>query len=179
MPWILSLLTFPMARSVEWLRVIHAGPKQTNQETFPRNLKLGPKDSSSLTFKVYLHENHARLQSSTSISLGLWEGYLIFRIFDLQDVSDAVGLELRIFLTSIPSESGGFPGGSSGKESACQCRRHRFGPWFQKIPWRRKWQPIPVFLLGNPMDRGAWCVIVHRLMKSLTWLRWQRMHQYI
>ena len=23
-------------------------------------------------------------------------------------------------------------------------------------PWRREWQPIPVFLLGNPMDRGAW-----------------------
>ena len=30
-----------------------------------------------------------------------------------------------------------------------QCRRHRrheFHPWVGKIPWRRKWQPIPVFL---------------------------------
>ena len=38
----------------------------------------------------------------------------------------------------------------SGKESACQCRRHkrgRFNPWVGKIPWRRKWQPTPVFLL--------------------------------
>ena len=36
-----------------------------------------------------------------------------------------------------------------GKESACQCRRHkrcRFDPWVGKIPWRRKWQPTPVFL---------------------------------
>ena len=41
------------------------------------------------------------------------------------------------------------PGGTSGKELACQCRRHkscRFDPWVGKIPWRRKWQPTPVFL---------------------------------
>ena len=27
-----------------------------------------------------------------------------------------------------------------------QCRRPRFSPWIGKIPWRRKWQPTPVFL---------------------------------
>ena len=46
----------------------------------------------------------------------------------------------------------GFPGGSSGKESGCQCRsrrRYRFNPWVRKIPWRKKWQPIPVFLSGK------------------------------
>ena len=37
----------------------------------------------------------------------------------------------------------------SGKESACQCRRHGFDPWFKKIPWSRKWQPSPVFLPGK------------------------------
>ena len=26
----------------------------------------------------------------------------------------------------------------SGKESACQCRRHRFDPWVGKIPWRKE-----------------------------------------
>ena len=30
-----------------------------------------------------------------------------------------------------------------------QCRRHGFSPWVGKMPWRRKWQPIPVFLLGK------------------------------
>ena len=43
----------------------------------------------------------------------------------------------------------GFPGGTSGKEHACHCRRHKgygFDPWVGKIPWRRKWQPTPVFL---------------------------------
>ena len=36
------------------------------------------------------------------------------------------------------------------KDSTCQCKRHRrhkFYPWIRKIPWRRKWQPTPVFLL--------------------------------
>ena len=32
---------------------------------------------------------------------------------------------------------------------ACQCRRHRFYPWVGTIPWRRKWQPTPVFLPGK------------------------------
>ena len=39
----------------------------------------------------------------------------------------------------------------SGKESACQCgryKRHGFDSWVWKIPWRRKWQPAPVFLPG-------------------------------
>ena len=41
---------------------------------------------------------------------------------------------------------GSFPGGACGKESACQCRGHRFDPWVRKILWRRKWGPTPVYL---------------------------------
>ena len=44
--------------------------------------------------------------------------------------------------------------------------RHRFDPWVGKIPWRRAWQPTPVFLPGespwieepgleNSTERGA------------------------
>ena len=46
----------------------------------------------------------------------------------------------------------GFPGGASGKEPACHCRRHKrcgFNPWVRKIPWRTAWQPTPVFLPGE------------------------------
>ena len=28
-------------------------------------------------------------------------------------------------------------------------RRYRFDPWVRKIPWRRAWQPTPVFLPGE------------------------------
>ena len=44
---------------------------------------------------------------------------------------------------------GGFPGGPSGKEPTChgrRCKRCRADPWVGKIPWRRAWQPTPVFL---------------------------------
>ena len=30
-----------------------------------------------------------------------------------------------------------------------QCGRPGFDPWVGKIPWRRKWQPTPVFLPGK------------------------------
>ena len=43
----------------------------------------------------------------------------------------------------------GLPRWLSGKESACQCRRCGFNPWAGKIPWKRKWQPTPVFLPGK------------------------------
>ena len=36
-----------------------------------------------------------------------------------------------------------------GKESAFQCRKRGFDPCVGKIPWRRKWQPTPVFLTGK------------------------------
>ena len=64
------------------------------------------------------------------------------------------GLEKDIPFQSISFL--GLLGGISGKESTCQCRRHGFNPWVGKIPWSRKWQPIPVFLPENPMDRRVW-----------------------
>ena len=45
-----------------------------------------------------------------------------------------------------------FVGGASGKESSCQCRRHKrceFHLWVGKFPQRRAWQPSPVFLPGE------------------------------
>ena len=47
--------------------------------------------------------------------------------------------------------------GWSSKEYTCQCRgrkRWGFDPWVGKIPWRRKWQPAPVFLLGKSHGQG-------------------------
>ena len=50
--------------------------------------------------------------------------------------------------------SWGFPGGTSGKEPACNCRRrkrHGFSAWVRKIPCRRAQQPTPVFLPGKAL----------------------------
>ena len=45
-----------------------------------------------------------------------------------------------------------FLGGASGNKPTCQCRRckrHGFDSWVGKTPWRRAWQPTPVFLHGE------------------------------
>ena len=68
----------------------------------------------------------------------------------------------------------GFPGGASGKEPTCWCRRLKIGGfkyWVGKILWRREWKPTPVFLPGNPMDRGAWRATVRRVAQSWTQLK--------
>ena len=46
----------------------------------------------------------------------------------------------------------------TGKESTCQCRRCGFDPWVRKIPWRRKWQPTPVFLPGKSHEQRSLAV---------------------
>jgi len=49
---------------------------------------------------------------------------------------------------AIGYEYRGFPGGTSSKEPACQCRKRKrrgFSPCVGKIPWWRAWQPTPVF----------------------------------
>ena len=43
----------------------------------------------------------------------------------------------------------GLPKWRSGEESAYQGRRCGFDPWVRKIPWRRNWQPTPIFLPGK------------------------------
>ena len=67
----------------------------------------------------------------------------------------------------------GLPRWRSGKEAACQCRRHKmsgFDPWVEKIPWNRKWHATPVFSLENSMEREAWWATVHGVTKSQTLL---------
>ena len=54
-------------------------------------------------------------------------------------------------------------------------KRRGFNLWVRKFPWKRAWQPTPVFLLRNPMDREAWQATVYRVTKSQTRLS---MHIY-
>ena len=80
----------------------------------------------------------------------------------------------RVQTTNVPISPqalSGLPWWLSGKESACQCMRHGFHSWVGKTPWRRAWQPTPVFLPENPMDRRTWQATVHRVAKSQTWLK--------
>ena len=59
----------------------------------------------------------------------------------------------------------GFPGGAKGLKEKnkqtnthLQCRRlrrPRFNPWVGKIPWRRAWQPTPVFFPGESQGQRS------------------------
>ena len=43
-------------------------------------------------------------------------------------------------------------GGPSGKEPTWPCKSYKkwqFDPWVEKSPWRREWQPTPLFLPGK------------------------------
>ena len=59
---------------------------------------------------------------------------------------------------------------SSSSSQCRRLRRLRFDPCVRKNPWRRKWQPPPVFLPGE--SHGAWQATVHKVTKSQTQLKW-------
>ena len=62
--------------------------------------------------------------------------------------------------TSAPK---GFSDGATGKESSGQCRRHGLDPLEKGMATHSSYS-----CLGNPMDRGAWQVIVHGVVESQT-----------
>ena len=122
--------------------------------------------------------NPTCLQASLCLSRGLdlmgyWEPVLVWHgapcpkpPFPRGSLSEHLSLFLLLFMEhpralggsssewSLPAVFvGGFPGGSVSREStcqsSCQCRRCRFDLWVGKIPWRRVWQPTPIFLPGK------------------------------
>ena len=65
----------------------------------------------------------------------------------------------------------GFPGAAVVKKNLPANKRHRFDPWVRKIPWRRKWQPTPVFLPGKSHgQRSLAGYTVHGVTKNQTQL---------
>ena len=61
----------------------------------------------------------------------------------------------------------GLPTWFVSKESACQCRKHRFNSWARKLPWKRKWQPTPVFLSGKSHGQRSLTGYNHGVTKML------------
>ena len=74
----------------------------------------------------------------------------------------------------------GFPGGDSGKEPSCQCRRHR-----TRVPSLGQeghggghGNPAQYSCLENPMDTGAWWATVHGVAESQTRLKQISKHAF-
>ena len=62
----------------------------------------------------------------------------------------------------------GFPGGSDGKESACNAGDWGSIPGLGRSPGEGNGFPFQYSFLENSMDRGAWWATVHEVPKSLT-----------
>ena len=62
----------------------------------------------------------------------------------------------------------GLPGGSDGKESACNAGDPCLIPGLGRSPGGGNGYPLQYSGLENPMDRGAWSASVHRIAKSRT-----------
>ena len=63
----------------------------------------------------------------------------------------------------------GFPGGSDGKESACNVGNMGLIPGLGRSPGEGHGNPPLYSCLENPMDRGTWQATIHRITKS--WLQ--------
>ena len=62
----------------------------------------------------------------------------------------------------------GFPGGSDGKESACNAVDLGSKPGSGRSPGEGNGNPLQYSCLENPMDRGSWWAPVHGFTKSWT-----------
>ena len=61
-----------------------------------------------------------------------------------------------------------FPGGSDGKESACNAGDLGLTPDLGRSAGEGKGYPLQYSCLDNPMDRGAWRTTVHGVAESDT-----------
>ena len=102
---------------------------------------LGPVDSTKMSIMV-IH-----------LLMDPWHIYLscvcIYKIYMCLYICMHMCIHIRMY---ILTHARGFPGGSDGKESTCQCRRckrHGFELWVRNITWRRKWQSILIFVPGK------------------------------
>ena len=62
----------------------------------------------------------------------------------------------------------GFPGGSDGKESACDARDLGSIPGWEDSPGGGHGNPLQYSCLENPMDREAWWATIYGVAKSQT-----------
>ena len=61
----------------------------------------------------------------------------------------------------------GFPGDSSGKESACNSGDPGLVPESGRSPGEGNGNPLQYSCLENPMNRGVWRATVHGICKEL------------
>ena len=98
------------------------------------------------------------------------------KLFEFQSHLHAVWLHAhtRTHTQFFLKKNQGFPGGSRGKESSCQCRRskrHRCIAWVGISPGGGNGNLLQYSCLENPRDGGAWWAAVYGVAQSWTQLK--------
>ena len=88
----------------------------------------------------------------------------------MKTCSTLFGIGLSHIIFYVSSEKGGFPGGSDGKESACNVGDPGLIPGSERSPGEIHSNPLQYSCLENSVGSGAWWGTVHGASKSWTWL---------
>ena len=92
----------------------------------------------------------------------------LFTIIDINtNMSTSICIIVSIYCTLICIDKG-FPGGSDGKESACNAGDPVLIRGLGRFPGAGNDNPVQYSCLENPMDGGAWQATVHGGTKSDT-----------
>ena len=109
-------------------------------------------------------------------AVALWKRGLAYFVSECLYFKSVSPVHFIYLLMIIPR--GFLPWWLSSKQSACQHRRCGFHPWGGEDPWRRKWQPTPVFLPRKShgqrslVDFSPWgCKRIGHTHKKKNWTR--------
>ena len=95
---------------------------------------FGPQEATLLKLTSQGQRENKKCIKNSSIRIPSWSGY-------------TQGEKWHLISLSIPHS--GLPWWLRRQRICLQYGRPRFDSWVRKIPWRRKWQPTPVFLPGK------------------------------
>ena len=106
-----------------------------------------------------------------SMDLNLYPGFVSYLLPDLSEWLELSGFSVpspaSVLVILLPA----FPGGSDGKEFACNVRDLCLVPGWGRSPGGGHGNPLQYSCLQNPMDRGTWRAIAHRVAsRTRQWL---------
>ena len=126
----------------------------------------------------------------TGISMHILPGFQQSAVYSCCRVCQAIVVALRLpYALMLPDVHQGFPGGSDGKESTCNVEDLGLIPGLGRFPWRRVWQPTPVFLpeessrmeepgglqsMGSQRVGHDWVTSTHTCMFTLSSFPWAK-----
>ena len=105
------------------------------------------------------------LASPSSAPICHWGHFQSIRVFRMYSLREGLGK-----MSHLDSDLTikGLPGGSDGKESACNAGDWSSIPGSGRSPGEGNGNPFQYSCLGNSMDRRAWRATVHWVTKSQT-----------